>query len=158
MWGHFIPSSAGWTSCCGIQTGGLTHCVGAHPLSMDSGCLVGRGQFPHRNKPNSLLRPYIADTSALTMIELGLMPVVTTNAPGQLCSPHCPHSLPPLPQSHHFEEHISSESLFPPLPKRLAFQMGQDGWSVGSGGSVVSIRTLKSPWTTTSCSLQQLLF
>ena len=29
-------------------------------------------------KPSSLLRPYIADTSALSMLELGLMPVVTT--------------------------------------------------------------------------------
>ena len=31
-----------------------------------------------RYKPSSLLRPYIADTSALSMLELGLMPVVTT--------------------------------------------------------------------------------
>ena len=32
------------------------------------------------DKPGSLLRPYIADTSALLMLELGLMPVVTTMA------------------------------------------------------------------------------
>ena len=30
------------------------------------------------DKPSSLLRPYIADTSALPMSELGLLPVVTT--------------------------------------------------------------------------------
>ena len=30
------------------------------------------------DKPSSLLRPYIADTSALPMLELSLMPVVTT--------------------------------------------------------------------------------
>ena len=29
-------------------------------------------------KPSSLLRPYIPDTSALPMSELGLLPVVTT--------------------------------------------------------------------------------
>ena len=32
------------------------------------------------DKPSLLLRPYIADTSALLMLELGLMPVVTTLA------------------------------------------------------------------------------
>ena len=31
-----------------------------------------------QGSPSSLLRPYIADTSALLMLELGLMPVVTT--------------------------------------------------------------------------------
>ena len=30
------------------------------------------------DKPSSLLRSYIADTSTLSMLELGLMPVVTT--------------------------------------------------------------------------------
>ena len=36
-------------------------------------------------KPSSLLRPYIADTSALPMLELGLMPVVTTmSSPGEV--------------------------------------------------------------------------
>ena len=39
---------------------------------------MGRGGFPHRYKPSSLLRLHIADTSALPMLELGLMPVVTT--------------------------------------------------------------------------------
>ena len=36
-------------------------------------------------KPSSLLRPYIADTSALPMLELGLMPLVTTmSSPGEV--------------------------------------------------------------------------
>ena len=35
-------------------------------------------------KPSSLVRPYIADTSALLMLELGLMPVVTTMVPPSL--------------------------------------------------------------------------
>ena len=43
---------------------------------------VGRGQFPHRYKPSSLLRLYTADKSALPMLELGLMPVVTTMGEG----------------------------------------------------------------------------
>ena len=56
---------------------------GSHPPLTSSGCscTVGRGGFPHRYKPSSLLRPYIADTSALSMLELGLMPVVTTMSP-----------------------------------------------------------------------------
>ena len=33
------------------------------------------------DKPSSLLRPYVADTSALPMLELGFMPVVTTIVP-----------------------------------------------------------------------------
>ena len=53
---------------------------GSHPLLTSGGCscTVGRGGFPHRYKPSSLLRLHIADTSALPMLELGLMPVVTT--------------------------------------------------------------------------------
>ena len=35
-------------------------------------------------KPSSLLRSYIADTSALPMLELGLIPVVTTMTPSGL--------------------------------------------------------------------------
>ena len=69
-----------WTCCCGDRTIGLTHRSGAHPLPTGGGspCTGGRGGFPHRYKPSSLLRPYIADTSALPMLELGSMPVVTT--------------------------------------------------------------------------------
>ena len=36
------------------------------------------------DKPSSLLRSYIADTSALPMLELGLIPVVTTMTPSGL--------------------------------------------------------------------------
>ena len=38
---------------------------------------------PSFDKPSSLLRPYIADTSALSMLELGLMPLVTTMGRGR---------------------------------------------------------------------------
>ena len=73
-------SSCGWTSACGDRNVGLTHRSGAHPPPTGGGspCTGGRGGFPHRYKPSSLLRPYIADTSALPMLELGSMPVVTT--------------------------------------------------------------------------------
>ena len=75
-----MPPTGGWTSACGDQNVGLTHRSGAHPPPTGGGspCTVGRGGFPHRYKPSSLLRPYIADTSALPMLELGSMPVVTT--------------------------------------------------------------------------------
>ena len=75
-------SSCGWTSACGDRNVGLTHRSGAHPPPAGGGspCTGGRGGFPHRYKPSSLLRPYIADTSALPMLELGSMPVVTTMA------------------------------------------------------------------------------
>ena len=56
----------GWNCCCGDRTIGLTHRAVAHPPSADrrSPCTAGRGQFPHRYKPSSLLHPYIADTSS----------------------------------------------------------------------------------------------
>ena len=64
-----------WRSECRAHPPG-----GSHPLLTSGGCscTVGRGGFPHRYKPSSLLRLHIADTSALPMLELGLMPVVTT--------------------------------------------------------------------------------
>ena len=67
---------------------------GSHPPLTSSGCscTVGRGRFPHRYKPSSLLRPHIADTSALPMLELGLMPVVTT-----------------LPQTHNFHMPLKAD-------------------------------------------------
>ena len=77
-----VPPTGGRTSACGDQNVGLTHWSGAHPPPTGGGspCTGGRGGFPHRYKPSSLLRPYIADTSALLMLELGSMPVVTTMA------------------------------------------------------------------------------
>ena len=66
-------SSCGWTSACGDRNVGLTHRSGAHPPPAGGGspCTGGRGGFPHRYKPSSLLRPYIADTIKLPMLELG---------------------------------------------------------------------------------------
>ena len=58
MWGGVVKSAphGGWT-CCSEER---THPpCGAHPQSMDCGrpCAVGRGQFPHRYKPRSVLPP-----------------------------------------------------------------------------------------------------
>ena len=93
-----VPPTGVWTSACGDQSVGLTHRAGAHPPPTGGGspCTVGRGGFPHRYKPSSLLRPYIADTSALSMLELCFMPVVTTlplpsiSAPGGPSIKHRP--------------------------------------------------------------------
>ena len=79
-----VHPPCGSTSNCSLpewRAANRTHPpCGSHPLLTSSGCscTVGRGRFPHRYKPSSLLRPHIADTSALLMLELGLMPVVTT--------------------------------------------------------------------------------
>ena len=67
-----MPLSGEWTCCCGDRNIGFTHCSGIHPLPTGGGslCTEGRDRFPHRYKPSSRLRPYIADTSALPMKSL----------------------------------------------------------------------------------------
>ena len=70
------PNSNWYTEISGISWGAKISNFG--PLCGGSPCTVSRGWFPHRYKPSSLLRPYIANTSALPMLELGSMPEVTT--------------------------------------------------------------------------------
>ena len=58
---------------------------GAHPQSMDSGrpcCAVGRGQFPHRYKPRSVLPPAHGWNKCTGHEDLGLLTVVSTMPTG----------------------------------------------------------------------------
>ena len=67
-------------------------------------------------KPSSLLLSYIADTSALPMLELGLMPVVTTmgktrkNTPTRLKCPGWLLPTPPGSSNLHQNHHCRSKS------------------------------------------------